>query len=183
MTRIEDLLDDQTTVESVARMLVEGFREHWPHAWPDLDTAISEVRESLAPDRISMIAVEDGVPVGWIGGVPHYGGAVWEVHSLVVRADRRRCGIGRALVAELERRAGARGGLTLWVGTDDEDEMTSLGGIDLYPDPLAHLAAIRDRKGHPFGFYLRLGFSLAGVVPDANGPGRPDILLAKRIAR
>jgi aminoglycoside 6'-N-acetyltransferase I len=36
-------------------------------------------------------------------------------------------------------------------------------------------------SGHPFGFYRRLGFVLVGVLPDANGPGRPDIFLAKRL--
>jgi aminoglycoside 6'-N-acetyltransferase I len=45
-------------------------------------------------------------------------------------------------------------------------------------DKLAH---IRNIKGHPFAFYLKMGFVLAGVVPDANGRGKPDILMAKRI--
>jgi aminoglycoside 6'-N-acetyltransferase I len=59
--------------------------------------------------------------------------------------------------------------------------MTSLAGVDLYPDPLSHLRELIDRKGHPFGFYVRCGFSVIGVVPDANGFGKPDILLAKRL--
>ena len=70
---------------------------------------------------------------------------------------------------DLEALAAARGGLTLFLGSDDEDNMTSLGGVDLYPDPLAHLARLHDRRGHPFGFYQRLGFVVVGVMPDANG--------------
>ena len=31
-------------------------------------------------------------------------------------------------------------------------------------------------------FYLRVGFHIVGVIPDANGFGKPDILMAKRIA-
>jgi aminoglycoside 6'-N-acetyltransferase I len=73
------------------------------------------------------------------------------------------------------------GALTLQLGSDDEDEMTSLAGVDLYPDPLRHLAKLTNRKDHPFGFYLKCGYAVVGVVPDANGLGKPDILLAKRV--
>jgi aminoglycoside 6'-N-acetyltransferase I len=73
--------------------------------------------------------------------------------------------------------------LTLWVGADDEDKRTSLGGADLYPNPLEKLASIHARPSqqHPFVFYRKLGFALAGVLPDANGRGKPDIYLAKRL--
>jgi aminoglycoside 6'-N-acetyltransferase I len=84
-------------------------------------------------------------------------------------------------MADVEELARARGGLTLWVGADDEDNRTSLGGADLYPNPLEKLAAIQDRGGHPFAFYRKLGFVLAGVLPDANGRGKPDIFMAKRL--
>ena len=64
---------------------------------------------------------------------------------------------------------------------DDEDYQTSLSGIDLYPTPFEHLARIRNVRGHPYEFYLKVGFSLVGVLPDANGPGKPDIFMAKRL--
>jgi aminoglycoside 6'-N-acetyltransferase I len=67
------------------------------------------------------------------------------------------------------------------LGTDDESDMTSLAGKDLYPNVLAHLADIKNLKGHPFEFYEKVGFVLVGVIPDANGPGKPDILMAKRL--
>jgi len=60
--------------------------------------------------------------------------------------------------------------LALWVGADDEDNCPSLGGADLYPSPLEKLAAIQDRGGCPFGFYLKLGFVLTGVLPMLTGP-------------
>ena len=119
--------------------------------------------------------------LGWVGGIPTYGGNVWELHPLVVRPDRQRKGIGRALVADLEAQVRARGGLTLWLGSDDEDDMTSLSGVDLYDDLPGQLARIHNLKGHPYDFYLKCGFVIAGVVPDANGPGKPDILMAKRV--
>ena len=59
--------------------------------------------------------------------------------------------------------------------------MTSLSGVDLYDGLLDRLKNIQDRKGHPYQFYQKVGFQLVGVIPDANGLGKPDILLAKRV--
>ena len=173
---------NEDMTRQAAALLVEGFKESWPEAWPDMEAALHEVRESLAEGRISRVALdEDGQVLGWVGGIPHYDGNVWELHPLVVHSDYRGQGIGRALVADLEIRVRARGGLTLWVGTDDESGMTSLAGMDLYPNVLEHLARIQNLKGHPYGFYQKLGFAVIGVMPDANGWGKPDIYLAKRV--
>ncbi len=95
-----------------------------------------------------------------------------------------RQGIGRALVAALEARAVAEGYLTVHLGTDDEVGGTSLFGADLFPDALAKLAQIQPTPaGHPYFFYRRLGYEPIGLIPDANGFGKPDILMAKRVAR
>ena len=174
--------DDEETIRQAAALLVQGFKEHWPDAWSDMDAALEEVRESLGPDRISRVAVDDdGTVLGWIGGVRQYDGHVWEIHPLVVHPDHQGQGIGRALVADLEARVRERGGLTLWVGTDDEDNMTTLSGADLYPNVLEHLAQIRNLRHHPYEFYQKVGFVIVGVMPDANGLGKPDIYMAKRV--
>jgi aminoglycoside 6'-N-acetyltransferase I len=181
--RIIDLNStDEKAIQQVAAMLVEGFQEHWPEAWPDLESALEEVRESFAPDRISRVAVDDsGTVVGWIGGIEQYDGHVWELHPLIVKPDRQTQGIGRALVADLEERVRERGGLTITLGTDDEDDQTTLSAVDLYPNVWEHIARIRNLRGHPYEFYQKLGYVIVGVVPDANGPGKPDILMAKRV--
>lgn len=172
---------DEAAIEQVARIVVEAFRGHTP-SWPDLDSARAEVHESFARGRLSRIAREGDVVLGWIGGIRRYGGHSWELHPLAVDPARQGRGIGRALVADLEQLVAARGATTLYLGTDDEDGRTSLAGADLYPDPLERLAAVTNPGRHPYGFYLACGFALAGVIPDANGPGRPDILMAKRVA-
>jgi aminoglycoside 6'-N-acetyltransferase I len=175
---------DQGLVREAAALLVEGFRDHAQHPWPDMDAALAEVRASLGPGRIALVAIdEEGHACGWIGAAGHYDGHAWELHPLVVKPERQGQGIGRALVACLEERVAQRGGMTLWVGTDDEDGLTSLGGVDLYPDVLGHLARLQSRGRHPYTFYRKLGFAVVGVMPDANGFGKPDIYLAKRVGR
>jgi aminoglycoside 6'-N-acetyltransferase I len=179
---IADLVPgDEEAVRQTAELLVKGFRDDWPEAWPDMDAALREVRESFGEDRISRVALDrSGVVLGWIGGIPSYDGNVWELHPLVVRPDLQRRGIGRALVADLEERVRERGALTLWLGSDDDTGMTTLSGVDLYPNVLEHLANIENLRGHPYEFYQKLGFSIIGAMPDANGPGKPDIYMAKR---
>ncbi|MEO5952157.1 MAG: GNAT family N-acetyltransferase [Chloroflexia bacterium] len=164
-------------------MLVESFSEHWPDAWPDMASALEEVRESFRDDRISRVAFDaTGVVLGWIGGISGYDGLVWELHPLVVSPRHRELGIGRALVADLESQVKARGALTITLGSDDQDDQTTLSGADLYTDLWAQIANIKNLKQHPYEFYQKLGYVITGVVPDANGSGKPDILMAKRIA-
>jgi aminoglycoside 6'-N-acetyltransferase I len=177
-------LNNEQLIQQTAALLIEGFREHWPQGWPDQESAVAEVYETLAPDRICRVALDDqGIPLGWVGANAQYSGKVWELHPLVVRPGAQGQGVGRALVADLEARVRERGGLTILLGTDDEDDMTSLSGVDLYPDVWTHIARIRNLRGHPYEFYQKCGFTIVGVVPDANGPGRPDILMAKRVGR
>ena len=166
-------------MEAAAEILNLAFRVHWPSAWSDMPSAREEVHEMLAPDRIFLAAVIDDRLVGWIGGIPEYDGNVWEMHPLAVHPDYQGQGIGRALVEAFEAEVRARGGLTVMLGTDDEDGSTSLSGKDLFSDPWSEIAAIRNYKNHPFLFYRKMGYRIIGVMPDANGPGKPDIYMGK----
>ena len=175
---------DEPAIQQVATLLVEGFATNWPDAWPDMESALEEVRESFAAERISRVALdEDGTVLGWIGGISHYRGHVWELHPLVVRVSQQGKGTGAALVADLEERVKERGGLTITLGTDDVNQQTSLAGIDLFPNVLEHVAHIRNLKRHPYEFYQKQGYVIMGVMPDANGLGKPDILMAKSVVR
>jgi aminoglycoside 6'-N-acetyltransferase I len=164
-----------------AGLLHESFNH--PLGWPTLASAREEV-EHILRDGFARALVEHGLVLGWIGGLPEYGGRVWELHPIVVRPDRRRRGHGRALVAAFEAEAGARGALTVTLGTDDDAGITSLADVDLYADIPGHIAGLRDLgRGHPFLFYRRLGYVVTGVMPDANGAGRPDIYMSKSLRR
>ena len=185
MITITDLEQhDTAAVNTAAALLVTGFAVQAPEAWPDLPSALEEVQQACAPGNICRAArAADASVVGWIGGRPQYDGNVWQLHPLVVDPAWQGQGIGRTLVADFETHVLARGGITIWLGSDDETNSTSLGGVDLYPDVWQHIQHIRNLRRHPFTFYQKCGFAIVGVVPDANGPGKPDILMAKRVAR
>ena len=76
-----------------------------------------------------------------------------------------------------------RGGLTITFGSDDEDNMTSLSDVDLYENLWEKIRDVRNFKRHPYEFYQKLGYVITGIVPDANGIGKPDIIMSKKVVR
>jgi aminoglycoside 6'-N-acetyltransferase I len=166
--------------ERAAAILVSALA-HVPSAWHDMESARAEVATFRGnPERLAVAAVEGETLVGWIGAIRQYA-AAWELHPLVVVPAWQRCGYGTALVKALEQEAARAGVCTIWVGSDDDFGGTNLFGADLYPDVLDKLGRIAPASGHPYVFYQRLGYTVVGVLPDVNGIGRHDILMAKRI--
>lgn len=96
-------------------LLVDGFSDTGSTSWRNLNDALSEVRESFQPERISRIAIDEAGNVqGWIGGLEEYEGNVWELHPLVVHRDCRkrgkRCSPGPLWAAICARRIAPQGG-------------------------------------------------------------------------
>lgn len=171
--------DDGDAIDQIAAILMEAFPD-WKESKGE---ARAEVEESFEDGNLSLVAKSGDRVLGWVGGIPAYDYA-WELHPLAVAAEARGLGVGTALVHALEERVRERGALTLYLGTDDDGEVagTSAGDIDLFPDPLRHAATL-EVIDHPVAFYRRLGFVVTGLLPDANGPGKPDVYMAKRVAR
>lgn len=153
-----------------------------PIGWPTLQDALDEIKKLLIPENTLLAAVENDIVLGWGGILPEYNGNVFEIHPLAVRSDRRKQGIGRAIVAALENEARKLGGLTIHVGADDErgDGETSFANVDLYDDLTGKIKSFSPGT-HQSGFYLKLGYKIIGVMPDANGVGKPGIFLGKRL--
>ena len=182
MRIIDLILSDTALMDQAATLLVDAFREHWPNAWPTLESASTEVQDALQQDKIARAALDEaGTLLGWIGAISEYDGNAWELHPLVVNPKAQGMGVGSALLSDLEHQVRIRGGITIYLGTDDEDHMTSLSDVDLYQNLTEKIALIRNLKRHPFEFYMKRGYTVTGVIPDANGPGKPDIIMAKRI--
>jgi aminoglycoside 6'-N-acetyltransferase I len=174
--------DHDQLIQQAAQALVDGFKVHYPDAWPTLEDGLVEVHEMLATDRILRVAVDDEANlIGWIGGIPQYDGLVWELHPLVVKPGLQTKGIGTALARDFEEQVRSRGALTITLGTDDDDNQTSLSNVDLYVDTWKKINEIKNLNRHPYEFYQKMGYRITGVMPDANGIGKPDILMSKRV--
>lgn len=166
--------ENNLLIREMAELLAEAF----PHCYGDCTA--KDMEEYLEDERIALMAVENGHLLGFVGAMPQYDYA-WELHPLAVKKEYQHRGIGAMLVHALEKECAARGVLTVYLGTDDEFEKTSLGGTDLFEDTYEKIQNIKNLKGHPFEFYQKLGYRIVGVIPDANGEGKPDIFMARRI--
>lgn len=153
-----------------------------PLGWPTLQDALDEIKERLIPENTLLAAVEEDIVLGWGGILPHYGGNVFELHPLVVRQDRQNQGIGSAILKALEDKARKQGGLTMYAGADDENNggETSLANVDLFDDPAGKIKSFNPGT-HQSGFYIKQGYRIIGVMPNANGRGKPDIYLGKSL--
>ncbi|OHD56801.1 MAG: aminoglycoside 6'-acetyltransferase [Spirochaetes bacterium GWF1_51_8] len=172
---------DDSFIKQAAKILVECFADFAPDAWPNIAEALDEVRECLAPEMLVAGAFDSETLIGWIGARPQYGTTGWELHPMAVDKSRQGAGIGSALMVRLETEVRARGGITIFLGTDDEMGWTSLAGKNLYPSLWDEIAHIKNLAHHPYEFYQKNGYTIIGVIPDANGAGKPDILMAKRL--
>lgn len=164
-------------IKECAGLLLECF----DHSWNTISEALDEISLCLENDAIVLVAVEDDRVVGFIGGRVQYIPYGWELHPLAVSNSYQRRGVGTLLVHAFESEVRKRGAEVIFLGADDENGSTSLSGCDLFEDTFEKIQNIKNIKNHPFEFYMKNGYKIVGVLPDANGYGKPDIHMAKRI--
>ena len=184
-----EIVNMQTLNQEQRTQAAQMLTDEIPLGWSTLADAEAEIIErvdTVEQDGIGkslfLAVVENGTVIGWCGILPSYSGRVFELHPLVVRRDWQRKGVGTMLVDALSEAARKQGGLTLWLGADDEkpDGETSLANADLYDDLPKRIREFNPGT-HQAAFYMKIGFKIIGVMPDANGTGKPDIFLAKRL--
>ena len=54
-------------------------------------------------------------------------------------------------------------------------------GLIYNPHILDRLLEIKNLREHSIEFYQKLGFVITGVIPGADGLGKPDIFMAKQV--
>lgn len=162
-------------IREAADLLIESFPQSYS------DCAMEELEKCLDNERISIMAVENDQLIGFTSAIPQYGTTGWELHPIVVRKSNQFSGIGTMLIKALEKEVALNGGITIYLGTDDEFNKTSLSNVDLYDDTFDRIENIKNLRKHPYEFYQKMGYKIVGVIPDANGLGKPDIWMAKRV--
>ena len=174
-----DILNDSQRTQA-AQMLTDEI----PEGWATLSHAEKEIEECEEdPEYLLFAAVQDDEVVGWAGlEPPRYDGKVFELHPLVVRGDMQGKGIGTKLLKFIEKTAKEKGGTVLILGASDENDggETSFANVDLYNNLHEKLANFTPGT-HQTAFYLKCGYTVTGVIPDAYGTGKPDIHMAKKL--
>lgn len=176
------IVDMRTLDASQLKQAAQMLTDELPQGWATFDDAMEEIDElfSYEDGVLFLAAVENGEVHGWSGILSEYNGRVFELHPLVVRRDKQGRGIGSALIDAISAAAKERGALTLMLGADDEGPVgeTSFANVDLYDDLPTRIREF-DPGTHQSAFYMKNGFKIVGVMPDANGRGKPDIFMAK----
>ncbi|AOR25019.1 GNAT family N-acetyltransferase [Clostridium taeniosporum] len=171
------LSKNKNYIKQCAMLLKTNFKDFY-----NIEIAKKAVFNSIDERKISIIAVDENNNVlGWICGVEEYNAHVWEIQPLVIRKENQGNGIGKLLIGELEKLVALRGGITIILGTQDEGNSTSLSGKDIYTDIFKQIENIKNLNHNTYEFCLKLGYKIVGVIPDSNGFGKPDILMAKRV--
>jgi aminoglycoside 6'-N-acetyltransferase I len=163
-----------------AKILVTAFGERGS-SWPDMKSAMKEVEECADLPNLCVGLCEGDRLRGWVGLRPMYE-KTWELHPLVVAPDAQGKGVGRLLMAEIERESKGRGLIGIALGTDDEHLRTSLSQVDIDESNIFdEIRGIRNLACHPYEFYKKCGYMIVGMIPNANGKRKPDIWMWKGI--
>ena len=174
--------ESDETIKQAAEILYITFTGGDVNQWlKNQNEAFDEVRECIEKPNICVGIKSGNELIGWAGIRPMYE-KTWELHPMVVKNEFQRKGYGRALLNEMERIACLNGIIGLVAGSDDETFSTSLSEKEITGENVfEEIKNIKNYKNHPFEFYRKCGFSIVGVIPNANGPQKPDIWLWKDV--
>ena len=172
---------NQTHIEQIAQFLHQCFRKYSPDWLPTISDCRQEIAESFEPGRSSLVMLdEQDHAIGWTGAI--WDENVWEIHPIAVSPNHQHQGVGAALVNEICQLARQNGAAAIWAGTSDETGATNFSQTDLYTNPIKAMEQIEAPDDHAINFWRHIGFTLVGVLPDAEGRGKPGIHFAKSLA-
>lgn len=167
-----------TQINQCAKLL----NEELSNGWETVNEAMIEIEDLLKSDGYFYALILDEILLGWGGILPSYHGNVYEIHPMVIKSSFQNKGYGGLLIKHLEDKARSLGGLTIYAASDDEfdDRKSSLRDVDGYNEIYDKMKTF-DPLNHPARFYMKNGYQLIGIMPDANGIGKHDLILGKKL--
>jgi aminoglycoside 6'-N-acetyltransferase I len=153
----------------------------YPHLALTPGDALEEISRIQTDESIFIVRLVEDELIGMIGARPTHGSTGYELFPHVVDPTEQNQGLGTVLLYMLEKELAKRGATVLFLATEDEFGDTTLYDTDLFAEPFEPMRTMKAVNWHPFVFYRRRGFQVCGVIPDAFGVGKPDILMAKKI--
>jgi len=175
--------ESEDTKKQAAEILFKTFTEINKDAWPDMESALEEVNECVTEPNICIGIKTGNELTGWVGLRPMYE-LTWELHPMVIKKEFQGKGYGKILLNELERIALEKGVIGVFAGSDDETYSTSLSDKEITAGNIfEEIINIKNYKNHPYEFYKKCGYCIIGIIPNANGDRKPDILLWKDIRK
>jgi aminoglycoside 6'-N-acetyltransferase I len=106
----------------------------------------------------------------------------WELHPLVIDKQYQNKGIGKLLLKRIEEKAKEKDIIGILLGTDDEMNRTSLSQHEITESNIFdEILNITNLKRHPYEFYQKCGYTIIGIIPNANGLNKPDIWMWKNL--
>jgi GNAT superfamily N-acetyltransferase len=149
--------------------LVAEVQAEYVRRYGGPDAAAVQAREFDPPDGLFLVGVLDGTAVA-TGGWRRLNHDTGEIKRMYVAAPARRRGLGRAILAELERTAGAAGMRRLVLNTGPEQ-----------PEAVALYAAAGYEPEPAFGHYAcheRALFYGKDVARHEAGPTCPHVAIS-----
>jgi aminoglycoside 6'-N-acetyltransferase I len=175
--------ESKETITQAAGILYDTFYNIGKLWLKNIKEATDEVYECIKDKNICIgIKVEKKL-IGWVGLRPMYE-KTWELHPMVIKKEFQKKGYGNILINELEKTAATNGIIGIVAGSDDETNSTSLSDKTITGENIfEEIKNIKNYKNHPYEFYEKCGYKIIGIIPNANGPQKPDIWLWKDIRK
>jgi len=171
---------DELWIDDISGFLYTCFRKYSPEWLPNLEASREEVKESFQQNRRSRVLLKGGKVIGWISAFTDK--HCWEIHPIAVLPEEHRKGYGKLLVEDISTLAKESGAVSIWAGTGDETNSTSLSNLDLYQCMTKAIENFNAPTDHAANFWLDIGFTLVGVLPDEEGLGKPGLHFARRLS-
>ena len=176
--------ESEETIKQAIELLYITFSEINGDLWlKNEKDAFIEVKECIKGSNICIGIKLENKLIGWVGLRQMYE-KTWELHPMVIKKEFQGKKYGQKLLDELERIAYKNGIIGIVTGTDDETNSTSLSEKEINGENIfEEIKSIKNYKKHPFEFYMKCGYNIIGIIPNANGQNKPDIWLWKDIRK